>query len=226
MKYIILIPAFNAENTLPELLGQIRKSPVMPEKIVVIDDGSTDQTAEIAACDRHTAVKSLSVNRGKGEALKQGFKLISQQYDTDYILCMDADLQHPVSSLEDFLRRAESTDSKFIIGNRSKKPGLMPLHRVLSNTITSWLISGLCGQKIKDSQCGYRLIHRDVLDGMPLQENGFQLESEMIIHAARKGYQIGFVDIPTLYHKNSSNISNLKDTIRFIRLVLREFIRR
>ena len=226
MKYAILIPAYNAERTLPELIGTLLKLPVVPVKIVVIDDGSVDNTAEVAAIDQRVLVKTLEKNQGKGNALRTGFDLILQRYNVEYILCMDADLQHPASSVPDFLASAADGNSKFVIGNRLKKPGVMPVHRILSNSITSWLISRVTGQEIKDSQCGYRLVHRDVLTGLALQENGFQLESEMIIRAVQRGYRIDFIDIPTVYHANSSHISNLQDTIRFIRLIFREFFRR
>ncbi len=226
MKYAILIPAYNAERTLPKLIGALVKLPVLPVKIVVIDDGSVDNTAEVAVIDPRVLVKTLEKNQGKGNALKAGFELILQRYDVEYILCMDADLQHPVSSVPDFLAIAAEGKSKYVIGNRLKRPGLMPVHRILSNTITSWLISRVTGQRIKDSQCGYRLIHRDVLAGLALQESGFQLESEMIIRASQMSHRIDFIDIPTVYETGSSNISNLKDTMRFIRLIFRESIRR
>jgi len=226
MKYVILIPAYNAEKTLPQLLRQIGALTVLPDKVFVIDDGSGDRTVELAKNDNLTVVMSLPVNRGKGEALKQGFDLIRRQSDAEFILCMDADLQHPVASVSDFLKAAETSDSRFIIGRRERKSGLMPVHRILSNTITSWMISLLSGQKIPDSQCGFRLIHRKVIERMDLREEGFQLESEMIVRAARLGCRIGSVDIPTVYNGKSSNISNLKDTVRFIRWVMREFIGR
>jgi len=225
MKYAILIPAYNAERTLPELIDELLMLPVLPVKIVVVDDGSVDNTAGVAAIDQRVLVKTLHKNQGKGSALKAGFDLILQHYNVEYILCMDADLQHPASSVPDFLAGAADGKSRFVIGNRLKKPGVMPVHRILSNSITSWLISRVTGQEIKDSQCGYRLVHRDVVTGLALHENGFQLESEMIIRAAQTGYRIDFIDIPTIYYANSSHISNLQDTMRFIRLIFREFIR-
>jgi glycosyltransferase involved in cell wall biosynthesis len=222
MKYAILIPAYNAADTLPELLDRIGRYPVKPEKIVIIDDGSEDGTAGAVNGNPAALVRSFNTNRGKGAALKAGFEIILGDVDTDYILCMDADLQHPVESIGKFVEKAENENAGFIIGNRVKKPGLMPLHRILSNKITSWFISRLTGQHIKDSQCGYRMLRRDVLDQLHLRETGFQFESEMIIQAARSGYKIDFIDIPTIYQSDRSHIRNVIDTFKFIRLVIRE----
>lgn len=226
MKYAILIPAFNAASTLPDLLNQISLYPVKPEKIVVIDDGSEDGTAGAVNGNPDALVRSFDKNRGKGAALKAGFEIIMKETHADYVLCMDADLQHPVESISKFLEKAVNEKSDFIIGNRIKKPGLMPVHRILSNRITSWFISRLTGQQIRDSQCGYRMLRRNVLDRLHLRETGFQFESEMIIQAARNGYRIDSVDIPTVYHSDRSHIRNFLDTFKFIRLVVRESLGR
>ena len=100
----------------------------------------------------------------------------------------------------------------------------MPFLRVISNRTTSALLSMLTRQKIKDSQCGFRLIQRRVLEDIKLNENGFQLESEFIIEAVKKGYAISFVPIPTIYNQEESNINHLGDTFRFIRLFIKEFV--
>ena len=220
IKYQVIIPAYNAENTIATLLSQIRALDVQPQEIIVIDDGSTDTTAE--KCEEHRVrlIRTIK-NSGKGHALKVGFETALQSSETEYILCMDADLQHPVTAIRGFLEKAEVNGSRFIIGNRSRW-SRMPLHRILSNTITSFLISRLSGQKIEDSQCGFRLIHKNVLKNLDLTENGYQLESEMIIKAARNGIMIDSLEIPTIYNSEASYMRHLADTLRFIRLIGRE----
>jgi glycosyltransferase involved in cell wall biosynthesis len=164
-------------------------------------------------------------NRGKGRALKTGFKAFLDQSETDYILCIDADLQHPVASIPDFLKKAESGNS-FIIGARERSLKSMPVHRILSNMITSYIISLITRQKIKDSQCGYRMIHRDVLNNLDLHENGYQLESEMLLKAAKNGVKIDFIPIPTIYNAEKSHMRNFRDTLKFIRLVFGFLLKR
>lgn len=221
IKYQVIIPAYNAGKTISTVLSQISALDQRPDEIIVIDDGSTDDTAQ--KCEEHNVrlIRNLK-NGGKGYSLKVGFDAILKSNKPEYVLCLDADLQHPVSSIADFLDQAEKNGSKFIIGSRSRSTIHMPFFRILSNTITSFLISQLSKQKIEDSQCGFRLIHKNVLKNLDLVENGYQLESEIIIKAARNGFSIHWVNIPTIYNSEDSHMRHIADTFRFISLILRE----
>jgi glycosyltransferase involved in cell wall biosynthesis len=221
IKYDALIPAYNAEKTISELLSRLIALNHPPDNIIVIDDGSDDKTAQI--CEKYDVrlIRNFE-NRGKGTVLKVGFRTFLKESSADYLLCLDADLQHPVSSIADFLNTAGDKNSKFVLGVRKKRLRSMPGHRILSNLLTSQIISWFTGQNIQDSQCGFRLIHRDVLKSLHLTENGFQLESELILKSAKAGFQIDCVSIPTIYNDEESNIANLSDTYRFTRLIFRE----
>ncbi len=223
LKYEILIPAYNSATGLGILLEEINLLKNLPQKITVVDDGSTDDTAEIGQKGSAFVLRNER-NRGKGFSLRYGFKHFLENSTCPFLLCLDADLQHPASSIPDFLQAAETESASIIIGNRSKSWKEMPFLRVISNRTTSALLSMLTRQKIKDSQCGFRLIQRRVLEDIKLNENGFQLESEFIIEAVKKGYAISFVPIPTIYNQEESNINHLGDTFRFIRLFIKEFV--
>ncbi len=221
IRYQALIPAYNAEKTISQVISDLLALKSKPDKITVVDDGSTDKTAEkCRAFDVHL-IRNVS-NKGKGNALKRGFRAILENYDSDYILCLDADLQHPVASIPDFLEKAENNHSKFIIGSRDRSIKLMPYPRIFSNALTSFILSHLIGQTIKDSQCGYRLIHKDVIKNMEFSEDGYQFESEMILKTARRNVTIDSVSIPTIYNTEKSHIGHIKDTSLFIKLVLNE----
>ena len=221
IKYDVLIPAYNAEKTLPTLTRQLLQLRQPPGKIWVVDDGSNDNTVH---CVNHPSVilKQLPKNHGKGFALRQGFNEFLNNSSAEYIICMDADLQHPVESVGTMVERLNHDQEKIIIGNRDKSARVMPLARVLSNKITSFILSKLTKQDILDSQCGFRAIHRQVLDGIELEENGFQLESEFILRVADRGWKIDFIEIPTIYNGSHSYIKHVGDTYRFIRLIIRE----
>jgi len=223
-RYQILIPAYNVESTLPELLDSITRLDHSPTKIIVVDDGSTDATSEMAAQYKVELIQN-DKNRGKGFSLQSGFRHFLDQQDDQFLLCMDADLQHPVSEISNFIQYATTNKSKILIGNRKKNISEMPFLRVLSNRMTSAILGLFTHQQIKDSQCGMRLIQRDVLQAIELYENGFQLESEFILESARKKFQIQFINIPTIYNQENSNISHIGDTIRFIRLIFKELVR-
>ena len=221
IRYDALIPAYNAEKTISQLISQLRSLDHSPENIMVVDDGSQDKTVQI--CERHNVrvIRNFE-NRGKGYVLKVGFRAFLNDSMAEYLLCLDADLQHPVSSVPDFLNVALNKRSKFVLGMRTDRLKTMPRHRVLSNLLTSAIISWLSGQHIKDSQCGFRLIHKDVLKKIRLIENGYQLESEMLLETAKEGIFIDCVTIPTIYNNERSYIGNLSDTYRFTRLIYRE----
>jgi len=220
VEYRILIPAYNAASTLAQLLQEINQLENQPRSIVVVDDGSQDATADIAKAFNTELIQNER-NRGKGFSLRAGFNKFLNNSKNEYLLCMDADLQHPVSSIPKFIEAAQKSSEDIIIGNRSKKWNEMPFFRVISNRTTSALLTRLTGKKIKDSQCGFRLIHHRVLEQIQLKEDGFQLESEFIIQAVKNGHSITFVDIPTIYNQENSNINHLGDTLRFIKLFLK-----
>ena len=188
----------------------------------LLDDASNDKTVEIAKYYTNN-IFSFPKNIGKGSALKKGFQLFLSRSSEPYVLCMDADLQHSAGSIKDFILAAKKFNSKVVIGQREINLAKMPFLRYLSNKITSFILSYVCGQKIKDSQCGFRLINRSVLENLELNENGFQLESEFLIRCAQMRIPLTFINIPTIYNSNGSNIHHFSDTFKFIRLIINEF---
>jgi glycosyltransferase involved in cell wall biosynthesis len=221
IRYHILIPAYNAAETLPTLLHEIKTLEKQPEGILIVDDGSKDDTAKIVQ-DMQAKLLRFEENRGKGFALRQGWDYLFKNCKCEYVLIMDADLQHPAYAISDFLQYAQQNASRFIIGKRQLSIKKMPIHRLASNYLTSFIISILSGQKIRDSQCGFRLIHEEVLKAMHLNEDRFQMESEMILRASELPVSIDSISVPTIYKSEKSNIGNIQDTLRFVVLILRE----
>jgi len=219
--YAVLIPAYNAQETIGELIDQLQQIQNKPSSIIVINDGSVDKTSEIIR-SKNVMFSDNPKNIGKGGALKKGFEIFSSETRAEYVLCLDADLQHPPKSIQSFLKKVTEEKPLVIIGKREFKIGQMPFLRYLSNTITSFILSKISKQEIKDSQCGFRLISRKVLNRIQMSENGFQFESEFILKCAREKINISFVNIPTIYNNNGSNISHLIDTYKFVRLILKE----
>jgi len=214
MKTCVIIPTHNECSTIAGLVAQIR---ALKLDVVVIDDGSTDNTA---ACARKEGAFVLhnSRNQGKGKALAQGFEYILKR-DFDAALTMDGDGQHLPEDIPQFLRKAESDTAGLIIGNRMIDRKNMPFIRVLTNKFMSWVISRKVRQTIADSQCGFRLIKRRLLETMTLTTNKFEIESEMIFEACRKGFSVISVPIQSVYRKEKSHINPFIDTVRFFRFL-------
>ena len=215
---VVVIPAYNAAQTLPELITRCRKAaPGLP--LVVVNDGSSDSTVEVLAALELTALEHEH-NRGKGEALKTGFEYAARR-GFAAVITLDADLQHAPESIPAFVAAYRETAFDIIVGARTVARSVMPLSRWWTNKTTSWIISKMTKQRITDSQSGYRLIRTKVWQDIPLSTTSYDLESEILIKAGQMGYRIGEVPIETIYTGGKSYINPWTDTWRFIRLVWR-----
>ena len=217
----VLIPAFDAAHTLGRLLDDLQPL-VAVDNIVVVDDGSTDQTS-VTAKHAGAVVLSHAVNKGKGAALRTGFQYILSSTKYDSIITMDADLQHDPKDVPKFLTAWQLGKSDLIVGYRKRLGSGMPVHRILSNAITSALVSARTGVRIRDSQSGFRMIGRDVLSSIEVQSDGYEAETEFLIKAARKGFRISGVPIATIYSGAPSHMTHWKTTKRFLQVLLKEY---
>ncbi len=214
MKACVVIPAYNEAKEIGRIVSEVR-SQGLP--VMVIDDGSTDATSKIAQ-EKGAQVLRNETNVGKGSSLSRGFvSALAQGYDM--VVIMDGDGQHDPLYIPSFLRAQELTGCEIIIGNRMQETQTMPRLRYLTNRFMSWLISCIIGQKIPDTQCGFRLIKKEALRELSLKTHKFEIESEIIINAAHIGFRIGSIPIKTLYRDEKSQINPFIDTLRFIRFI-------
>ena len=217
MKICIIIPTHNEVKTIKNLVSNIRAQGF---DILVVDDGSTDQTAAEAQEGGARLIKHTS-NKGKGLSLREGFNFaVKNNYDA--VITIDGDDQHDPENLKDFILKKEASEADIIIGNRMEKTKKMPFIRFITNRFMSFVISKICAQFIPDSQCGFRLITTKALKSLELSTANFEIESEVLIEASRKKYKIESIPIKTIYKDEKSKISPLLDTLRFIVFILRK----
>ncbi|MDZ7291148.1 MAG: glycosyltransferase family 2 protein [candidate division KSB1 bacterium] len=219
----VVIPAYNAGETLGQVLSKIFE--IIPGcQVIVVDDGSTDNTCDLAT--RHgTKLIRHHQNRGKGAALKTGFQAAISRPEIQAVITMDADGQHAPEHVSEFVRVFRETPVDLIIGCRQLRWPQMPIPRIASNKITSALVSWRLGMKIPDSQSGYRLHSRRLLQSIELRTNGYETESELLFKAARLGMIISFIPISTIYAGERSHIHGWRDTWRFVKLWLTSVLR-
>ena len=215
MKTAIIIPNFNDNQKLDELIHSIHVE--NKEDIIIVDDGSKKQ---YKSNNTNISVLYNETNRGKGYSLLKGFKYA---YSKGYIhaITLDADLQHNPLHIKEFINSNDNND--LVLGYRifSKE---MPIHRRISNVITSKLVSLIVKEKILDSQCGFRRYNiKKVLDDTYI-EMGFQFESEVIIKLFKGHLKFEHIPISTIYNNEISSMNNIMDTIKFIRLIIRSII--
>ena len=221
MKNLILISAYNSESTLAKVLEALKALEDLI--ILVVDDGSTDKTAEIA---RSAGINLISHNRnlGKGAALQSGFNY-AKQLDIDCVITLDADMQHPIEKITDFLKAHQIDPDAVIIGRRERDKN-MPCTRKFSNSVSAALISWRIGQKIYDAQCGFRLIPAKYLSWKFSKIKGFIYESEVLITLAVNDVKFKYVDIPTIYPvSGETKMTYFDSTIGFIFMYISSFFK-
>jgi len=211
----VVIPAYNAEKTIGRLIGELLEYGVDKKNIIVVDDGSKDYTSRVVTGFGLSLV-CHEKNKGKGAALMTGFD-VARTKKLNHVLTMDADGQHCVAEIKEFLKLKGTYD--LIIGSR-RYPS-MPFLRRMTNRTTSLVISLLCKKHICDTQSGFRCINPEIFDKVKLRTRNFQTEAELVVRAVRNRYRVGFVPITTIYNRGHSYINPLFDTMRFVNMALR-----
>jgi glycosyltransferase involved in cell wall biosynthesis len=217
----VVIPALNAAPSLPSVIAGIRTH-APSVRIIVVDDGSNDGTAAVARKCADT-VLSHGANRGKGAALRTGVQHALHDADVDAIITMDADGQHDPSDIPSLLAAMRDEGAAYVIGRRRISGTAMPLHRRLSNTVTSFLVSARTGQHIPDSQCGFRVLSRVFARSVTVTSDGFEAETEWIIRGAGLGFRLASAPVATVYTSHPSHMTSVKTTMAFIRTLFREY---
>lgn len=215
MKIWMVIPAYNEARTLERMLRRLKEKNL---NIIVIDDGSKDSTYAVAKIKADIVLRNEK-NLGKGMALRRAITFLLENEKFDYIITMDGDGQHSVSDADKFVNEAGKGEN-FVVGNRMDNPIGMPRTRILTNKLMSWLLSKIVSQSIPDTQCGFRLINRDVLEKIKFRTNKFEVESEILVKAAKEGFAIKSIPIQSIYFRRiKSKIHPFLDTFRFIRFL-------
>ncbi len=213
-----LIPCYYEEKHIREVAAATRAE---LDLVLVVDDGSSDRTSDEARTAGVEVIKHEK-NAGKGAAIKTGLRALLERPSVDFILILDGDGQHLPSEIPNFLTEANATGAPMIVGNRMGDVRDMPFVRRCTNRYMSWTISRVIGQRVPDSQCGFRMFHRSLAaELLEMQSSSFDFETEMLALAARRGCKIGAAKVSTIYGDEVSKIHPLRDTVKFFKLLKR-----
>jgi len=210
MKLSILIPAYNEENTIGDVIDEIPKniSGIDQIEIIVVDDGSNDKTALISQ-KKGANVYSFTRNRGLAKAISFGFSK-SIENGTDILIILDADNQYDSKEIPKILHPILDNKADIVLGDRQlKKLDHMSKQKKIGNRLASKVLSFVIGQKIHDGQTGFRAFNLEALKRLHIF-SGYTYTQETIMQAKFKGLKI--VEIPVAFRKRNDEsrlISNI-----------------
>jgi len=207
-----VIPCLNEAATIQALVKDVRTRVAV---VIVVDDGSTDDTAELAGRVGAEVLRHERP-RGKGAALAAGWGR-ARERGYAWALSLDGDGQHAPSDIPAFLTCAEKTGVPLVVGNRMADSSGMPWLRRGVNRWMSRRISRLTGRWLPDTQCGFRLMRLDAWAQVRLNADHFEIESELLCKFIASGHEIQFVPVRVIYRGENSKIQPLRDTRRWFR---------
>jgi glycosyltransferase involved in cell wall biosynthesis len=204
-----VIPAFNEAASIGAVVDGVRNTVA---RVVVVDDGSTDGTAD-AARRAGADVVVHPVNRGKGHAVRTGLAQVMNDRFT-HVLLLDADLQHLPEEAAALLEKAESSGAEIVLGERRFDRSRMPASRYHANRIGSRVLSWFVGVPVQDTQCGFRVFRLDALRPLKLTASGYEIETEMLVKVRRRGGRVATVPVTAVYGTQRSKLRPVPDTTR------------
>ncbi len=202
-KVIAAIPAYNVEQFIGKIVSQAKK---YVDEVIVIDDGSTDNTAQVAEMAGAQVVRH-QVNQGAGGATKSGFEMAKNK-DTDILVTIDGDGQHDPEEIPQLLAPMLSGKVDLVIGSRFlDKHSNIPRYRRFGIGIITSLYNFGAKIKVSDAQSCFRAYSRKAIDTLNITERGFGFSVQLLIQARRQGLVITEVPISCVYHANSHNLN-------------------
>ncbi|ASJ11195.1 dolichol-phosphate mannose synthase [Thermococcus sp. P6] len=217
LKVTVIVPAYNEGRNLPRVLEGI---PGFVDEVVVVDDGSTDDTYSVARTtsegDGRIRVIRLEKNCGKGCAMREGMGVSTG----DVVVFIDADGQHKPEEIIKLVEPIAGNEADVVIGSRKvEKAGRRPFHRRLSNVITTRLIRFKLHRHIYDTQSGFRAFRREFLP--EVESDRYEVETEMLIKAVKMGARVLEVPVSMIYDPRREGRFGLMDVFRFLRVLFR-----
>jgi glycosyltransferase involved in cell wall biosynthesis len=216
LKVCVLVPTYNNAGTLKDVLDDILH---YTDQVIIVNDGSTDRTGEILKSFSHLHPISYTTNRGKGWALRRGFKKALER-GFDYAISIDTDGQHFAEDLPKFLIKLEQSPACLIIGERDMGQAGVPGKSSFGNKFSNFWYRLETGNNINDTQCGYRLYPIRIMQKMKFFTRRFEFEIEVIVRAAWKGIPIAAVPVRVFYEEKGKRISHFRPVRDFARISL------
>jgi len=205
MESVALIPAFNEEETIKQVISRLKKTGL---KSIVIDDGSTDKTSELAKKSGAIVIKH-TINMGKGEALKTGFNyVLKNMLEVKHVVIIDADMQYLPEEAVKILKPLQDRKADFVMGCRNWET--VPLRHNFGNFVWRSVFNLFFETKLKDTNCGYLGLSIKALKKIRRIHGGYIIENMMLVEALKHKLSIKQVPVSVTYKIKRNIFSGLR----------------
>ena len=208
-KIYVIVPAYNEARYIGRFIDNLL---LITKRILVVDDGSTDRTAE-EVTSRGVRCLTHLVNLGKGSAIKTGWEYDFKKMSADSVIIMDGDDQHDPRDIKNFLKSLKR-GNEIVLGVRSLDAN-MPLARVLGNKAMSILINILFGHYLADIPSGFKAFTKKAYKKIFWHSSGYEVETEIAVRIAKQDLAYQEIPINTVYHGKDYGF-NLLDAWRIL----------
>jgi len=216
MNWCVVIPTYNNEKTLERVVRDVL---AVTDDVIVVNDGSTDSTADILESFPKLQVISYTPNRGKGYALRKGFELaFSRNYQ--HVITLDSDGQHYASEINLFVSRMKENPDALIMGNRTLPVERMKHGSGFANRLSNFWFRFITGISLPDTQSGFRLYPLHLLHNMRFYSRKYEFELEILVRSAWKGIPVTSIPISVFYPSPDERISHYRPIKDFLRITL------
>jgi glycosyltransferase involved in cell wall biosynthesis len=214
IKCCVIIPTYNNSKTLSSVISGVLK---FTDSVIVVNDGSTDSTPDILKQFQDITVVTHEVNKGKGIALRTGFKK-AVELDYDYAVTIDSDGQHNPEDLPNFIEKIEKDPGSLIVGARNMEQSTVPGKSSFGHKFSNFWYKVETGMDLPDTQSGYRLYPVKKLKDIRYITNRFEFEIEVIVRAAWAGINVTHVPVSVIYFPKETRVSHFRPFRDFTRV--------
>ena len=217
MEKIALIPAYNEEKTIGEVVERLEKVGIAS---LVVDDGSKDKTSSLAEKAGVIVIKHKK-NSGKGESIKTGFDFILKNLkEVEYVLLIDADLQCLPEEANKVLEPLVNKRADFVMGFRNWKS--VPFRHRLGNSVWRFFFNFLFSTKLKDTNCGYMALTKEAIEQIKYIRGGYIIENHILSHIIKNGLRIEQVPVNIIYRNKSKAKRGVRMVLGVLWFIIKE----
>lgn len=214
LKCVVLIPTYNNAGTIAKVIADVKE---YSTDIIVVNDGSTDDTKNILASIENIKVIDYPNNKGKGYALKLGLQK-AYEWGYRYAITIDSDGQHYADDIPTFLDKIEEKPDSLLIGARNLAADNMPSRNTFANKFSNFWYKVETGKTLSDTQSGYRLYPLEKLQNIHFITRRYEFEVEIIVRAAWRGVNVENIPIKVYYPPVEERVSHFRPLQDFTRI--------